>query len=186
MLIKKHTNTQSKKHSKKPKSHHPIFHFDAILISLPPGTLSNSVNSWKKVAKQGSCNMICSTRACSKVNFFSFPRSCKSYGEKRRRKDHERGGILSSTRTSIWESINYIQKDTYTRTRTQKDFIHFVLLLEQRVQDSSVQIKFYHLCMNNTRPKKERDSKKIARPRATDTVQNYSMLFTHVVLSQCN
>lgn len=45
---------------------------------IPPGTVSNSASSWVKVAKHGSCNMICSTRAWSKVKFLSLPRNWES------------------------------------------------------------------------------------------------------------
>lgn len=144
MLVKK--STQSKKHSNKPKSHHPIFHFDAILISLPPGTVSNSVNSWKNVAKWGSCNMICSTRACSKVNFFSFPRSCKSYREKRGRKGHEWWGILSCTCTSTWETTNH--------RHTQKR-LHPALMSEQRPQDSNMHVDNFFLFVHEYSKAKE-------------------------------
>lgn len=71
----------------------------------------------------------------------------------------------------------HTKRHVHTHTRTQKDFIHFVLLLEQRVQDSSVQIKFYHLCMNNTRPKKERDSEK----NCTPTCYWHSAKLQHVI-----
>lgn len=56
-----------------------IFPCNEILIRVPPGTVSNSASSRKKVAKRGSRNMICSTRACSKVNFRLFPRSWESW-----------------------------------------------------------------------------------------------------------
>lgn len=50
-----------------------------FFILLPPGTASNSVNSWENLAKSGSCKKICSTRAWSKVIFFSLPRSSDNY-----------------------------------------------------------------------------------------------------------
>lgn len=50
-----------------------------ILVSkIPPGTVSNSASSWVKVARHGSRNMICSTRAWSKVKFLSLPRNWES------------------------------------------------------------------------------------------------------------
>lgn len=50
-----------------------------FLIFLPPGTASNSVNSWGNLAKSGSCKKICSTRAWSKVIVLSFPRNRDNY-----------------------------------------------------------------------------------------------------------
>ncbi len=45
-----------------PKNISHIFPCTEILIRVPPGTVSNSASSRKKVAKRGSRNMICSTR----------------------------------------------------------------------------------------------------------------------------
>lgn len=108
---------------KKSKIHHPIFHFDAILISLPPGTVSNSVNSWKNVAKLGSCNMICSTRACSKVNFFSFPRSCVSYSmggkEKAKSMSDEDYFDAPAPPPEKPQTTSTSMKQTHTRTQTK-------------------------------------------------------------------